>query len=125
MALAIGFLPSSDYVAAAARCGAEVAVGGVDADGQAGDYGMLVVRRDSDIASVADLDGKSWAVPDDSSLTSFFYFQALLAEAGVTPGEITVVPGDNTAMLAVLNGEADFATGRFLDHLDEIGVIGG
>ena len=72
----------------------------------------------------------SWAalgVPDES-LHNNYYFQALFAELGIEPGEIVPVQGDNTAMLAVLNGEVDFATGTFvpplLPFLEETWVYG-
>lgn len=110
----VGFLSAPGYVLAQAQCGAEVTAVGVNATGQPWQMGMIVVRNDGGITSLTDLEGKSWAVPDESSLPEFLYFQALLAEAGVTAGEIIAVPGDSSAMLAVLNGEADFATGTYI-----------
>jgi ABC-type phosphate/phosphonate transport system substrate-binding protein len=75
--------------------------------------GMIVVRSDSDIETLADLDGKRWAIPDETSVPNNWYFQALLAAEGIEPAEIVSVPGDNTAMLAVFNDEVDFATGTY------------
>ncbi|MFQ5421721.1 MAG: PhnD/SsuA/transferrin family substrate-binding protein, partial [Anaerolineae bacterium] len=113
----IGFLSATGYVAAHELCGVTPAVVGVNRSGLDWQAGMIVVRRDSGISSPADLDGLRWAVPDSMSIPNFLYFQALLAESGVEPGEIVQVPGDNTAMLAVLNGEADFASGSFVSPI--------
>ncbi len=110
----IGFLSATGFVQAQEQCGAEATAVGLNETGQAWQAGMIVVRNGRDITTLADLDGKIWAVPDETSIPSFLYFQALLNAANVTPAEIRVVPGDTTAMLAVLNGEADFASGRFI-----------
>ena len=109
----IAFLSEIGYVAAADQCDATPAVLGVNRHGLDWHAGMIVVRRDSGIVDLADLNGLRWAVPD-GSLHNYFYFQALFADLGIVPGEIVPVQGDNTAMLAVLNGEVDFATGTFV-----------
>ena len=109
----IAFLSEIGYVVAAGQCGATPAVSGVNQHGLDWHAGMIVVRRDSGITDLAGLAGLRWAVPDES-LHNFYYFQALFAESGIEPGEIVPVKGDNTAMLAVLNGEVDFATGTFV-----------
>lgn len=110
----IGMLSAAGYAMAHGQCGAATAAVGVNRDGQPWEAGMIVVRRDGGIDDVTDLAGARWAVPDTMSVSRFYYFQALLADAGVEVGEIVPVPGDNTAMLAVLNGEADFATGSYV-----------
>lgn len=110
----LGFLSASGYMLAQAQCGVVAAGVGVNATGQPWQMGMIVARADSDIQTLADLAGKTWATPDETSLPATLYFQALLADAGVTPGNVTVVPGDSAAMLAVLNGEVDFATASFI-----------
>jgi len=109
----IAFLSEIGFVAATDRCGATPAVLGVNRHGLDWHAGMIVVRRDSGITNLEDLAGLRWAVPDES-LHNYFYMQALFAESGIEPGEILPVQGDNTAMLAVLNGEVDFATGTFV-----------
>lgn len=109
----IGVLSPVGYALLDEQCGAAPAVVGVTPNGQSWEAGMIVVRRDSGITQLADLDGLRWAVPDETSIPRYFYFRALLAAEGVTAAEV-VVPGDNTALLAVLDGEADFATGAFV-----------
>lgn len=110
----IGFLSASGFMLAEQHCDIEAAVVGLNATGQPWQMGMIVVRQDSGIETVADLAGKTWAAPDEESLPLYLYFQALLADAGIEPGEITFMPGDSAAMLAVLNGEVDFATAAFI-----------
>ncbi len=113
----IGFLTAVGVALANQQCGAQVVSTTVQSNEMSWQAGMIVVRNDSDINELADLDGKSWAVPSQSSIPNNWYFQALFAAEGIEPGEIISVPGDNTAMLAVLNGEVDFATGTYLPPL--------
>ncbi|MFZ1400403.1 MAG: PhnD/SsuA/transferrin family substrate-binding protein [Candidatus Promineifilaceae bacterium] len=113
----IGFLTAVGVALANQQCGAVVVNTAVQANELSWQAGMIVVRQDSGITDLADLDGKSWAIPSQSSVPNNWYFQALLAAQGIEPGDITIVPGDNTAMLAVLNGDVDFATGTYLPPL--------
>lgn len=113
----VGFLTAVGVALANQQCGAQVLNTAVQANELSWQAGMIVVRQDSNITELADLDGKSWAVPSQSSVPNNWYFQALLAAQGIEPGEIITVPGDNTAMLAVLDGDVDFATGTYLPPL--------
>lgn len=109
----IGFISPAGYALGHERCGVQISNVAEHADGLTWQTGMIVTRRDSGLNAIEDLAGKRWAVPDTSSLSNFVYFQALLAAAGVEPGEIIEVPGDSAAMLAVFNGDADFATATY------------
>jgi ABC-type phosphate/phosphonate transport system substrate-binding protein len=110
----VGFLTAVGVALANQQCGAQVLNTAVQANELSWQAGMIVVRQDSNITDLADLDGKSWAIPSERSVPNNWYFQALFAAQGIEPGEIVSVPGDNTAMLAVLNGDVDFATGTYL-----------
>lgn len=110
----MGVLSAMGYVLANEQCGVQLANTAVSIDGRTWQTGMIVTRRDSGILTLADLADKSWAVPDLSSLPNFLYFQAMLLDAGIAPGEIVPVQGDNSAMLAVFNGDADFATATYI-----------
>ncbi len=109
----VGFLTALGVAMAERQCGAQVVSTAVQNNGLSWQASMLVVRSDSEIETLADLDGKRWAVPSETSLPNNYYFQALLAAEGIEPAEIVSLPGDNTAMLAVLNGEVDFASGTY------------
>jgi ABC-type phosphate/phosphonate transport system substrate-binding protein len=110
----VGFLSSVGYAMAHQRCDVQIAGVAVREDGLTWQTGMIVARRDSGIATLQDLAGRIWAVPDANSLSQSLYFQALLAEAGVDLTEIVEVPGDSSAMLAVYNGDVDFATAAYV-----------
>jgi ABC-type phosphate/phosphonate transport system substrate-binding protein len=110
----IGFLSATGYVLAHDQCGASPANTGINTDDLSWQAGMIVIRADSGIQELSDLAGKSWAVPDMDDLETYSYFRAIFADLGIEVGEIVAVQGDNTAMLAVLNGEVDFATGSFV-----------
>ncbi len=108
----MGFIPALGYVLANNRCG-------VDVGGAAVRYGLswyteeFLVPRDSDVKSLADLAGKKWAVPDRGSTSGFLYPSAEFKALGVEPGEIIEAGGHGAAVLAVYNGEVDFATAYF------------
>ncbi len=110
----IGFLSPLGYVIAHDQCGVQIGSVALHREGMAAEIGMIVTRRDSGILELADLADGSWAVPDETSVPNFLYFQAVLSAEGIAPGELQLVPGDNSAMLAVFDGEADFATGTYV-----------
>lgn len=110
----IGFLSAVGYVLAHEQCGVQSAVVAVGPEGFTWQAGMIVTRRDSGINALADLAGKRWAIPDTTSIPNTLFFQAQLAEAGVETAEVVPVQGDTSAMLAVLNGEVDFATATYV-----------
>jgi phosphonate transport system substrate-binding protein len=105
----MGFIPGLGYVLANQLCG-------VDVSGKAVRFGydwyaaMIVVARDSDIQTLADLNGKKWAYPDASSTSGYLYPTHMFAAEGVTPGETVEAGSHDAAVKAVYNGEADFGT---------------
>jgi len=109
----IGVLSPLGVVQANRQCGVQPGSVAVHNDGLSWQAGMIVARRDSGITTLADLEGKRGAVPDANSLPNALAIETMLQEAGVTPAEIIEVPGDNSAMLAVFDGEVDFAVGTF------------
>ncbi len=105
----MGFIPGLGYVLANQLCGVEVA-------GKAVRFGydwyaaMIVVARDGDIKTLADLNGKKWAYPDAGSTSGYLYPIYLFQKEGITPGEIVEAGSHDAAVKAVYNGEADFGT---------------
>ncbi|MCI0645595.1 MAG: phosphate/phosphite/phosphonate ABC transporter substrate-binding protein [Chloroflexi bacterium] len=108
----IGFIPAQGYVLANQRCGVTVGAAAVRF-GLSWYAAQFVVRADSDIETLEDLAGRTWAIPDFGSTSGYLYPQAMLTQAGIEPGEIVETGGHPQAMLAVYNGEADFATAFF------------
>jgi phosphonate transport system substrate-binding protein len=108
----IGFIPAQGYVLGSERCG--ITVGGASVR-----YGLswyaaqLVVPFDSEIESIEDLNGLTWAIPDFGSTSGYLYPLSMFTEMEVEPGEIVESGSHNNAMLAVYNGEADFGTAFF------------
>ncbi len=108
----MGFIPGAAYVEASALCGVDVSFKAVRF-GWPVYWAQILVPRDSDIASLEDLEGKSWAYPDAGSTSGFRVPSLMFFEAGVTPGEQIESGGHTQAALAVYNGEVDFATTFF------------
>lgn len=108
----IGFIPALGYVLANERCGVTVGAAAVRF-GLSWYASQFVVRADSDIETVEDLEGKTWCVPDFGSTSGYLYPQVFLQEAGVEVGEVKECGGHPGTMSAVYTGEADFGTAYF------------
>jgi phosphonate transport system substrate-binding protein len=105
----MAFIPAFGYVLANDLCGVDVAFKAVRR-GWGVYWTMIVVARDSDIQSIADLEGKKWAYPDAGSTSGYLVPVVMLQEAGVTVGETLEAGGHPQAVRAVYTGEADFGT---------------
>ncbi|MCD4685580.1 MAG: phosphate/phosphite/phosphonate ABC transporter substrate-binding protein [Anaerolineae bacterium] len=108
----MGFIPAAGYVIASNRCGVEVAAAAVRF-GWPVYWAQYVVRRDSDIYVLGDLDGKTWGYSDPGSTSGFIVPSVELQDMGITPGEEVQTGGHNQTILAVYNGEIDFGTTYF------------
>jgi phosphonate transport system substrate-binding protein len=108
----IGFIPAAGYVIGNERCGLEV-YGAAVRFGWPVYWAQYLVRRDSDIYTFGDLEGRSWAYPDRSSTSGYIVPAVELSAAGITPGDEVEAGGHGQAVLAVYNGEVDFATSFF------------
>lgn len=108
----MGFIPAAGYVIGSARCGLEVEAAAVRF-GWPVYWSQYLVARDSDIYVLGDLEGKTWAYPDAGSTSGFIVPSVELQAAGIEPGEGVEAGGHNQAVLAVYNGEVDFATSFF------------
>lgn len=108
----MGFIPGFGYVLANNLCGVDVAFKAIRF-GFGVYWSQIVVPRDSDIDSIEDLAGLTWAVPDLGSTSGYLVPLVQLAEAGVEPGEITEAGGHGQAVSAVYRGEAEFGTSFF------------
>ncbi len=108
----IGFIPALGYVLANERCGVQVGLASVRF-GWPYYWSQIVVRDDSGIESIEDLAGKSWGAPSVTSTSGYLVPLAELTDAGIEPGEVVETGGHTGAMLAVAQGDVDFATGFF------------
>ncbi len=105
----MGFIPGLGYVLASNLCGVDVAFKAIRF-GYDVYWAQFLVQRDSDIDSLDDLAGLSWAYPDPGSTSGYMVPLLELQNAGVTPGEEIEAGGHPQAALAVYGGDADFAT---------------
>ncbi len=105
----MGFIPAAGYVIANNRCGVEVEAAAVRF-GSAVYWAQYLVRRDSDIYVLGDLDGKTWGYGDPGSTSGYIVPSVELQAKGITPGEEVQTGGHNQTVLAVYNGEVDFGT---------------
>jgi phosphonate transport system substrate-binding protein len=105
----IGFIPAAGYVIASNRCGVQVSAAAVRR-GWNVYWSAYIVRRDSDIYTYGDLEGRSWAYPDAGSTSGFIVPSVELQAAGITPGEHVEAGGHNQVVQAVYSGEAEFGT---------------
>ncbi|MBI3360922.1 MAG: phosphate/phosphite/phosphonate ABC transporter substrate-binding protein, partial [Chloroflexi bacterium] len=119
----MGFIPGLGYVLANQLCGVDVAYKAVRF-GFDVYWAEVLVKRDSDIKELKDLNGKKWAYPDAASTSGYLYPQFMLKEAGVTPGQSVAAGGHTAAVKALYNGEADFATVFFSPPLKPQGEPG-
>jgi phosphonate transport system substrate-binding protein len=108
----IGFIPAMGYALANQLCGVEPALA-AERYGWNVYWAQFIVPRDSDIQTLEDLEGKSWAYPDATSTSGYLFPTALFAEMGITVGETVEAGGHTAAVRAVYNGEADFGTSYF------------
>ncbi|MCA9885307.1 MAG: phosphate/phosphite/phosphonate ABC transporter substrate-binding protein [Anaerolineae bacterium] len=108
----MGFIPAAGFVIGNNRCGIEVEAAAVRF-GWPVYWAQYLVARDSDIYVLGDLEGKTWAYPDPGSTSGFIVPSVELQAAGIEPGERVEAGGHNQAVLAVYNGEVDFATSFF------------
>lgn len=110
----MGFIPGLGYVLANQLCGVDVSFKAIRF-GWDVYWAQIIVPRDSDIQSVADLAGKKWAYPDAGSTSGYLAILPILADAGIEiPDGDRVEAGGHTGVVrAIYNGEADFGSTFF------------
>ncbi len=108
----IGFIPAQGYVLANNRCGVTVGAAAVRR-GLSWYAAQYIVPFDSDYETIADLDGKSWCIPDYGSTSGYLYPSVAFQNLGIEPSQVIEAGGHQNAILGVYNGECDFATSFF------------
>ena len=105
----MAFIPGLGYAIASQLCGVDVAFKAIRF-GYPVYWAEYIVARDSEIQTLADLEGKTWGYGDQGSTSGYMVPTVELAEAGITPGEQVQTGGHNQTVTAVYNGEVDFGT---------------
>jgi phosphonate transport system substrate-binding protein len=108
----IGFIPAMGYALANELCGVEPALA-AERYGWNVYWAQFIVRRDSGIKTLEDLDGKTWAYPDATSTSGYLFPLALFEEMGITVADSTESGGHTGVVRAIYNGEADFGSTYF------------
>ncbi|MGD0675805.1 MAG: phosphate/phosphite/phosphonate ABC transporter substrate-binding protein [Polyangiaceae bacterium] len=113
----IGFFGAVSYLQAKKRAGAELLAVSVE-NGSSVYYSGIFVRTESPVKTLADLKGKSLALGDPNSTSSFAYPLAMLIEAGVDPvndvAKIFFAGSHVNALAACAEGRVDAGAASFL-----------
>ncbi|MCF6411134.1 phosphate/phosphite/phosphonate ABC transporter substrate-binding protein [Pseudalkalibacillus salsuginis] len=112
----IGFLPAFGYVLANEKHGVEVILKS-ERFGSGTYKAQYVVRADSGIESLEDMEGKAWAIPDLTSTSGFLFPAAqIMDKFGVEDvqsgffSNTVEAGGHDNAIISVYEGDADVAT---------------
>lgn len=116
----MAFIPALGYAIASQLCGVDVAFKAVRF-GFPVYWTEILVQRDSNIQTLADLQGKTWGYGDVASTSGFMVPLVMLQNAGITPGDKIETGGHNQSVQAVYNGQVDFATTFYSVPLDPTG----
>ncbi|MEK6222084.1 MAG: phosphate/phosphite/phosphonate ABC transporter substrate-binding protein [Chloroflexota bacterium] len=108
----IGFIPAMGYALANSVCGVEPGLAS-ERFGWNVYWGQIIVRRDSGIETLADLEGKTWGYGDTGSTSGFLVPNSMFTDLGINPGEHFETGGHTASALAVYNGDVDFGTTFF------------
>ncbi|MFQ5795966.1 MAG: PhnD/SsuA/transferrin family substrate-binding protein [Candidatus Bipolaricaulia bacterium] len=74
-------------------------------------FSSFYVRRDSGIESLADLQGKVWIYNDPGSTSGYKFPRIVLEDRGIRVSDTVETGGHANSMIALLEGQGDFATG--------------
>jgi phosphonate transport system substrate-binding protein len=112
----IGFIPAFGYILANEKHGVEVILKS-ERFGSDTYRAQYVVRADSDIESLEDLKGKTWAYVDAASTSGYLFPAAqIMDEFGVSDppvdffGDAVQAGSHDNALITVYEGDADVAT---------------
>jgi len=103
------FIPGLGYALASNQCGVDVSFKAIRF-GFPVYWAEFLVPRDSDMQTLADLNGKKWGYGDVGSTSGYMVPLVMLEAAGVKPSEEVQTGGHNQSVTAVYNGQVDFAT---------------
>lgn len=118
----MGFIPAQAYVLANTLCGVEIELK-AERFGYTEYWTQYVVPRDSELSSLEELAGLSWAYPDPGSTSGFLVPSGELANLGVETGEGFEAGGHTGVARAVASGEAEFGTQFFSPATDGEGNV--
>jgi phosphonate transport system substrate-binding protein len=113
----MGFIPAQAYVLGSDACGIQVALKSLRF-GYTEYWTEFIVPRDSDIQSLEDLAGKTWAYGDTTSTSGYLVPAGMFLNMGIETGEVLETGGHNQTVQAIYDGVADFGTTFFSPAVD-------
>lgn len=116
----MGFIPAQAYVLGSDKCGVEVSLKSLRF-GYTEYWTQFIVARESDIGSIEDLAGASWAYPDGTSTSGFLVPSGMFESLGIEPGEVSEVGSHDAVVQAVYDGSAEFGTTFYSPPVDSEG----
>ncbi len=118
----MGFIPAQGYILANNLCGANVSLKamrfGFDVY-----WAQFIVARDSDLETLEDLAGKTWAFVDATSTSGYIVPAGLFASMGIEVGESFAASSHDAVVRAIYNDEADFGTTFYSPYIDAEGEV--
>jgi phosphate/phosphite/phosphonate ABC transporter binding protein len=118
----MGFIPAQGYILANNLCGANVSLKamrfGFDVY-----WTQFIVPRDSELQTLEDLAGKTWAFVDATSTSGYIVPAGLFASMGIEVGESFAASSHDAVVRAIYNDEADFGTTFYSPYIDADGVV--
>lgn len=102
----IGVINSFSYLLANEKYGAEAKLK-VIRHGLDHYEGQIIVRSDSGISKVEDLNGKKFAYTDPSSTSGYMFAKKLMMDHNVTPGEHVFAGKHDSVVTMVYQGQVD------------------
>ena len=113
----VGFFGAVSYLQAKKRAGAELLAVSVE-NGSSVYYAGIFARSDSSLKTLQDLKGKSLALGDPGSTSSFAYPLAMLLEAGIDPvkdlSKVVLAGSHVNSLTACAEGHVDGAAASFV-----------
>ena len=113
----MGFIPAQAYVLGSDLCGIEVSHKSIRF-GYDEYWTQFIVPRDSEIQTLADLAGKTWAYPEATSTSGFLVPSGLFADLGIVVGDTLEAGGHTATAQAIYDSSADFGTTFFSPAID-------
>lgn len=117
----IGIIPAQAYVLGSQLCGIDIALK-AERFGYTEYWAQFIAPRDSEITSLEDVAGATWAYPDAGSTSGFLVPSGTLGVLGIEVGGELEAGGHDGVVRAVYNGEADFGTTFFSPATDTDGT---
>lgn len=121
----VAYFGPKSYVEAALRANAEAIVIEVSKDGTAGYHGYIITQKASNLKTLEDLKGKTWAFTDPQSTSGTLVPSVLFSKKNINPEQYfskVIYSGSHEAsILAVKAGKVDAASTNDLDFVRGLG----